>query len=108
MVISQIYGGGGNAGATFTNDFIELFNRVATPLSLIGWSVQYASAGGSTWTVTNLPNITVAPGQYVLIQEAMGAGGSVPLPTPDATGTIAMSATSGKVALRNTNLPLTC
>ena len=27
IVISQVYGGGGNAGATFTNDFIELYNR---------------------------------------------------------------------------------
>ena len=27
VVISEVYGGGGNAGATLTNDFIELFNR---------------------------------------------------------------------------------
>ena len=27
VVISQIYGGGGNAGASLKNDFIELFNR---------------------------------------------------------------------------------
>ena len=26
LIISQIYGGGGNSGATFTNDFIEIFN----------------------------------------------------------------------------------
>jgi hypothetical protein len=26
IVISQIYCGGGNSGATYTNDFIELFN----------------------------------------------------------------------------------
>ncbi len=25
--ISQVYGGGGNAGAPYKNDFIELFNR---------------------------------------------------------------------------------
>jgi len=25
IVISQIYGGGGNAGSTFKNDFIEIF-----------------------------------------------------------------------------------
>ncbi len=24
--ISQVYGGGGNTGATYTNDFIEIFN----------------------------------------------------------------------------------
>ncbi|MEQ1530867.1 MAG: hypothetical protein ABL925_16240, partial [Methylococcales bacterium] len=27
IVISQVYGGGGNTGATYKNDFIELFNR---------------------------------------------------------------------------------
>ncbi len=26
VVISQVYGGGGNSGATYKNDFIELFN----------------------------------------------------------------------------------
>ena len=26
IVISQVYGGGGNAGATYTHDFIELYN----------------------------------------------------------------------------------
>jgi hypothetical protein len=50
----------------------------------------------------------LAPGEYFLIQEAAGAGGSIPLPTPDATGTIAMSATAGKVALRSVTTALTC
>jgi len=98
MVISQVYGGGGNSGATYTNDFIELFNRGGIPIDLTGWSVQYASATGTTWQVTPLAG-TVPPGGYYLVQEAQGAGGSTPLPTPDAVGTIAMSATSGKVAL---------
>ena len=26
LVISEVYGGGGNAGATYTHDFIELYN----------------------------------------------------------------------------------
>ena len=103
IVISQIYGGGGNAGSTYTNDFIELFNRGNTTVSLNGWSVQYAAATGTTtWAVTNLTNVSLAPGQYYLIQEAQGAGGTTPLPTPDATGVIAMSAAAGKVALVNT------
>jgi endonuclease G len=99
VVISQVYGGGGNSGATLTNDFIELFNRGNTPISLNGWSVQYASAAGTTWQVTNLTNVTLAPGQYYLVQEAAGAGGTTPLPAPDATGNIAMALGAGKVAL---------
>ena len=49
VVISQVYGGGGNASAPYQNDFIELFNRGASAVSLNGWSVQYASATGTTW-----------------------------------------------------------
>jgi predicted extracellular nuclease len=98
LVISQVYGGGGNSGATYTHDFIEVFNRGTTNVNLNGWSVQYASATGTTWAVTPLGG-TLLPGRYYLIQEAQGTGGTTPLPTPDATGTITMSATTGKVAL---------
>src|SRR5438132_13307104 len=98
IVISQVYGGGGTAGATYKNDFIERHNRTNAPLSVSGWSVQYASSAGTTWQVTNLTG-SIAAGGYYLVQEAQGTGGTTPLPTPDATGTIPMSATGGKVAL---------
>ena len=107
VVISEVYGGGGNTGATLKNDFIELYNAGSTTVDLTGWSVQYASSAGTTWTRTALSG-SVAPGAYYLVQEAAGAGGSQPLPTPDATGTIAMSGSSGKVALVRTNTSLTC
>src|SRR5262249_45067382 len=42
---------------------------------------------------------TILPGHYYLVQESQGAGGTTSLPTADATGTINMSATNGKVAL---------
>ena len=108
-MISEVYGGGGNANTTFTNDFIELYNRTASPISLAGWSVQYASAAGVTWQVTPLSG-TIPAGKNYLVQEGAGAGGTTPLPNPDATGTIAMSAASGKVALvtNTTGLPNGC
>src|SRR5690606_36643984 len=93
--------GGGNSGATYTHDFIELFNGGNTPVSLAGWSVQYAASPGSNWSKTDLTDVVFQPGQYYLILEAQGAGGTTPLPTPDVTGSIAMSATAGKVALVN-------
>lgn len=99
IVISQIYGGGGNSGATLKNDFVELFNRSPVAISVDGWSVQYTSAGGSgTWSTTPLAG-TIPPGGYYLVQEAAGTNGTTSLPAPDATGSIAMSATDGKVAL---------
>jgi uncharacterized protein len=107
IVISQVYGGGGNSGATLTNDFIELFNRGATAVPVDGWSVQYAAAGGTSWQRTLLSG-SIAPGQYYLIQESAGAGGTTPLPTPDASGTIAMSSTAGKVALLTNTTLLAC
>jgi uncharacterized repeat protein (TIGR01451 family) len=108
IVISQVYGGGGNSGATYKNDFIELFNRGSSSVDVTGWSVQYASASGTTWSVTNLSSYTIQPGQYYLVQEAAGSGGTTNLPAPDATGSIAMSATSGKVALVSNQTALTC
>jgi hypothetical protein len=98
IVISQLYGGGGNTGAAYRNDFIELLNAGRDSADLSGWSVQYASATGGNWQITPLSGI-MAPGYYFLVQEAKGSGGTIDLPTPEALGTIAMSATSGKVAL---------
>ena len=76
VVISQLYGGGGNSGSTYTHDFIELFNQGSSSVDITGWSVQYASATGSFGTnKTDLTSVVLAPGQYYLIQEAQGAGG---------------------------------
>jgi uncharacterized protein (TIGR03437 family) len=106
IVISQIFGGGGNSGAPFRNDFIEIFNAGSSTVNLSGWSVQYASATASTWSVTPLTSITLDPGQYYLIQESSGGSNGASLPAPDATGTIAMAAGSGKVALVKTSTAL--
>jgi uncharacterized protein len=110
VVISEVYGGGGNAGATYKNDFIELFNRTAAPISLAGWSVQYNSATGTgNYQVTALTG-TIAAGGYFLVQEAAGAGGDLNLPGPDviAPGAgIAMAAGAGKVALVSNTTALT-
>jgi predicted extracellular nuclease len=107
VVISQVYGGGGNTSATLTNDFIELFNRGAASVDLTGWTVQYASSAGTSWQRTILSG-SVAPGHYYLVQEGAGTGGTTALPASDASGGIAMSATSGKVALVTNSTLLAC
>jgi uncharacterized repeat protein (TIGR01451 family) len=107
VVISQVYGGGGNSGATLRHDFIELRNNGPTAVDLTGWSVQYASSTGTTWGGrTNLSG-SIPAGGFYLIQQAQGAGGTVDLPTPDAVGTIAMAGTAGKVALSRSTTALT-
>lgn len=106
VVISQVYGGGGNSGATLRSDFIELHNTGATAVDINGWSVQYASSTGSTWQRTTLSG-SIAPGAYYLVKQADGSGGTVSLPTPDAAGTIGMSGSAGKVALVSNGTLLT-
>jgi predicted extracellular nuclease len=110
VVVNEVYGGGGNSGATLKNDFIELRNNGSSAVSLASWSVQYISASPgatTTWQVTNLTG-SIAPGATYLVGEAAGAGGTTDLPTPDATGAINMSGTSGTVALVTTQTALTC
>src|SRR6266571_7879453 len=98
VVVSQIYGGGGNAGATFRNDYVELFNGGSGNVDLAGWTVQYATAAGTTWQATALTG-TIAPGRSYLVQLASNADVGAALPTPDATGTSNLGAASGKIAL---------
>jgi hypothetical protein len=113
ITITQIYGGGGNLNATYQNDFIELFNRGATPVDLSGWSVQYASDKGSNWTNRIHLAGAIQPGRYFLIQAAAGkscAGAACgePLPvTPDATGSVNLGSGTGKIALVKSTEPLT-
>ncbi|NCU04475.1 MAG: lamin tail domain-containing protein, partial [Chitinophagaceae bacterium] len=106
VVISQVYGAGSNSGALYTHDYIELFNRGTSPVSLNGWSLQYTSStgtgnfGASATQITELPNVVLQPGQYFLVQQAGGSVGS-PLPTADYIDPtpIAMAGGAGKIAL---------
>jgi hypothetical protein len=107
VVVSQIYGGGGNAGATFRNDYVELFNAGSGTVDLSGWTVQYATAAGTTWQTTALAG-TLAPGRYYLVQLASNADVGAPLPSADATGTSNLGGTSGKIALVRGVTALAC
>jgi predicted extracellular nuclease len=117
IVISQIYGGGGNSGASHTHDFVELYNPGDTAVPLVGLSIQYASAtgaghfGGSSVQLTELTG-EIQPHRYFLIREATNnaaVGAALPAPdhTTDATP-INMAATAGKVVLVNGTDSLGC
>ncbi len=98
VVISQVFGGGGNSGSPLKNDFIELFNQGQAPVPIEGWTIQYASASGSSWQSAGLSGI-ILPHQWFLICLPGGTSGGDPLPAADDSGSFAMSASSGKVAL---------
>lgn len=103
VVISQIYGAGGNSGAVWRNDFVELFNRGSSAAVIDGWSIQYASASSTNWQKADLSG-RIEPGSRFLIRLAGGSNGAE-LPAADAVGSINLSATAGKIALvRDTTL----
>lgn len=106
VVISEVYGGGGNSGAAFNRDFIELYNKGTTAVDLTGWAVQYASTAGTSWQVTSLNGKTLDPGKHLLIGEAVGANAGLPAIVADVEGAIPLSGTGGKVALVHASAPL--
>lgn len=103
LVISEVYGAGGNAGSDYGADYVELFNRGTTTVTLDGKSLQYASATGTGnfGSITTLSG-SVEPGQYVLVQ---ATGGAVPA---DITLVASMAAAGGKVALAQGTTSLGC
>jgi hypothetical protein len=107
IVISQAYGGGGGASGTYVFDYVELKNISSTPKSLNGLSLMYGSAtgqfGSSTSNVFALPDVTLQPGQFYLVQlSSAGSGGTAfPVSADVITTNLSMSGTNGKVALVN-------
>jgi hypothetical protein len=105
--ISQVYGGG--SGGYYKCDYVELFNNSNAPVNIGGWSVQYGSAGGSsfgssTYNIAKIPSGATIPAcGYYLIRGYCGtAGADLPV-TPDlvpASGwSFNFSGIAGKVAL---------
>ncbi len=100
LVLSQVSGGNG----FYNNDWVEIKNVSATVQSLNGLTLLYGSATGNFGGgVFALPNASVAPGQYYLVQLNSAPPGTQPLPvSPDASTTqISMSGSSGKIAIVN-------
>ena len=105
LVISQVYGGGGDAGATYSRDFIELHNSGNTPVNLGDFALQAPPIGTSNWQITALPAVTIPPGGYYLVGEGDATlNGKVVV--ADLVGTLALGTTTGKVALTASKTPL--
>jgi hypothetical protein len=102
-----VFAGGGNSGAAYANDFVELFNRGSSAVEVSGWTLQYASAAGTSWQATAL-NGSIAPGRRHLVQLASAGAVGAPLPTADSTGTTNLAVSGGKIAVVRDTTPLTC
>lgn len=116
MRVSQVYGGGGGAGlATYTQDYIELFNFSNSPVNIGGWALEYGSAAGNWGSSSGnyfvFPaNTIVPPCSYVLVTcGTVGTGGATNPVSGDFGGAMNLSATGGKVGLFNAlNANLAC
>lgn len=109
VVIAQVYGAGGNTGATYNQDYVVLYNPTSAEIDMSTYALQYNSANGpgstNPWTVNAFPAGTkIAAGKYFLIGLNKGTtGAGVALPTPDydvpqATA-LALSGSNGKIVL---------
>lgn len=79
VVISEIYGAGGNSGATYQHDYVELYNPSGQAVSLNNWSVQYAAADRENWLVTPLSG-SISAHSYYLVRLARAEPMEVPSP----------------------------
>jgi lamin tail-like protein len=107
IVVGEVYAAGGNTGAAFGNDYVELFNRGTSSVAVDGWTLQYASASSTSWQSTALSGSIPAGGRY-LVQLASGGLNGAALPAADATGTSNLAVTGGKVAVVDDASALSC
>lgn len=107
IVVGELYAAGGNSGAAYVNDYVELFNRGVSPIAVDGWTLQYASASSTSWSSTALTGTIPAGGHY-LVQLASGGTNGAALPSADATGTSNLAVTGGKVAVVDDATALSC
>ncbi len=88
LVITQVYTRGGEPGATFRNDFVEIFNRGNTTVNLADYSLQVlvnipnatAPVAITTKFVSSGGGFPVAPGKYVLYQYGSSGNNGAVLP----------------------------
>src|SRR4051794_33905020 len=102
LVISEVYGAGGNAGAVYNADFVELYNPTAGAVSLSGLALHYRSAGGgSGGSPYALSGSVPAHGHWLVQMSGPGSTGAA-LPAPDSVASPAfnLAAAGGQVALQ--------
>ncbi|MEI5674233.1 MULTISPECIES: ExeM/NucH family extracellular endonuclease [unclassified Nocardioides] len=100
LVINEVYGAGGNSGALYNADFVELYNPTNAALPLSGLRLQYRSAAGGVGGTATLTGSVPAKSTFLIQMSAAGSTGAA-LPTPDlvASPAIAMAAAGGQTIL---------
>jgi 5'-nucleotidase len=106
LVISEVYGGGGNSGAIYTHDYVELYNPTDAAIDLAGLSIQYRSSANtnppSSGGVTSLAGAGSVPaGEHFVVRLASQSTVGAPVPNVDFVGNTAtnLSGSNGQVYL---------
>lgn len=110
VVISQLYPSGGEDGAVYKYDYVELFNRGATDVTMTNWSIQYGAQSTQTFPQRVIFSGTIQAGHYFLIRVDsvnLEVGAELPV-MPDwiATASFNMDVTAGRLALVSGSAPL--
>ncbi len=101
LLLAEVYGGGGEQGSHWTNDYILLYNPTSNSVDLSTWSVQYAIFQSSRWQVINLIG-TIPADEYYFLRFGGDGSGNMPLPfTPNVISNINLDKNKGKIALTN-------
>ena len=95
VVINEVYGGGGNSGAKFNKDFVELYNPTDQPIDVTGWTIEQRSTGGNVGNTHTLSGVVPAKSTF-LITSTPGSNGDA---ITDADDTTAKFNFSGKGAI---------
>jgi 5'-nucleotidase len=108
LVISEVYGAGGNSGAVYNADFVELYNPTSAPISLTGDYIHYRSAGGVSGGAPYALTGSVPANTHYLIQmSAAGSTGAALTPDATATPAFSMAAAGGQVFLLSSSSAIT-
>jgi hypothetical protein len=102
VVIAEVYTGGGSTNATYTNDYVVLYNPTASPVNLSTWSLQ-RSVNSSLDVFDEIINLvgSIPANSYYLVQGQSAGSNGVPLPVvPSANGSnFNLTGSAGQVAL---------
>ncbi|WP_340538221.1 ExeM/NucH family extracellular endonuclease [Nocardioides sp. GXZ039] len=99
LVINEVFGGGGNSGAPYNADFVELYNPTSAPISLTGRGLQYRSSNGGSGGVAALRGSVPAGSTYLIQVSDAGANGAPVDADLTTQAKLTMSGTAGQVLL---------
>jgi hypothetical protein len=115
IVISQIYTRGGETGAIYQNDFIELYNRGNSIVDINGWMLHITTFEGSFPSVIGIRfvssgSIPIFPGMHMLFTFPAGGANGQPLNGDFPVPFVSLGSAGGQIVLlgKDQSLPAGC